>query len=64
MLHSYHRRGIGSALLGMGVHSLIENGCKTIELGVEVKNEKALSLYKKFGFCEVESQTEIVFAIK
>ncbi|MFW9818215.1 MAG: GNAT family N-acetyltransferase [Candidatus Thorarchaeota archaeon] len=64
LLHEYHRRGIGSSLLGHGVHSLIEKGCKQIELGVEAKNEKALNLYKKFGFNQVESRTIIVYTIK
>ncbi|MFX1569974.1 MAG: GNAT family N-acetyltransferase [Promethearchaeota archaeon] len=64
VLQKYHHLGIGSALLDMGIQSLNENGCKTIDLGVEAKNEKALSLYKKFGFHEVESRTEITFAIE
>jgi mycothiol synthase len=64
LLHEYHRRGIGSSLLGHGVHSLIEKGCKQIELGVEAKNEKALNLYKKFSFNQVESRTFIVYTIK
>jgi len=63
VIHSYHHRGIGSSLLSFGVQSLIEKGCKTIELGVEANNEKALSLYKKFGFYEVESRTNIIYAI-
>jgi len=63
VLHNYHRRGIGNSLLGFGIQSLIEKGCKTIELGVEANNEKALSLYKKFGFYEVESRTMIWYTI-
>ncbi len=64
VLHSYHHNGIGSSLLGLGIQSLIEKGCTTIELGVEAKNEKALGLYKKFGFYEVESRTQITYTIK
>lgn len=64
VLHSYHHNGIGSSLLGLGIQSLIEKGCKTIELGVEAKNEKALDLYKKFGFDEVESRTQITYTIE
>ncbi|MFX0020789.1 MAG: GNAT family N-acetyltransferase [Candidatus Hermodarchaeota archaeon] len=64
LLHEYHRRGIGSSLLGHGIHSLIEKGCKRIELGVEAKNEKALNLYKKYGFNQVKSRTFIVYTIK
>jgi mycothiol synthase len=63
VLHSYHHRGIGSSLLGIGVKSLIENGCTIIELAVEAKNEKALNLYKKFGFNEMESLTRIFYTI-
>jgi ribosomal protein S18 acetylase RimI-like enzyme len=64
VLRKYHHRGIGRALLGFGIQSLIEKGCKTIELGVDADNEKALSLYKKFGFHEVESRTNFVYAIE
>jgi len=62
VLHKYHHRGIGSSLLNMGIHSLIEKRCKTIELLVEANNEKALSLYKKFGFYEV--RTVITYSIE
>lgn len=64
VLHENHHRGIGSSLLGHGIQSLIEKGCTTIELGVEANNEKALTLYKKFGFNEVESRTLIFYTIK
>lgn len=64
VLHENHHRGIGSSLLGHGIQSLIEKGCTTIELGVEATNEKALTLYKKFGFNEVESRTQIFYTIK
>ena len=64
VLHSHHHNGIGSSLLGLGIQSLIEKGCTTIELGVEAKNEKALGLYKKFGFYEVESRTQIWYTIE
>lgn len=63
VLHSHHHRGIGSSLLSLGIQSLIERGCKKIELGVEVNNEKALNLYKKFGFNELESRTTIFYEI-
>jgi mycothiol synthase len=64
VLHEYHHRGIGSSLLGHSVHSLIEKGCKLIELGVHAKNEKALGLYKKYGFKQVETRTFITYTIK
>ncbi len=63
VLHEYHHRGIGSALLGHSVNSLIEKGCTQIELGVQAKNEKALGLYKKYGFKQVESRTFITYTI-
>lgn len=63
VLHSYHYRRIGSSLLSFGLQSLIEKGCKIFELGVEGNNEKALALYRKFGFYEVESCTNIIYAI-
>jgi ribosomal protein S18 acetylase RimI-like enzyme len=59
--HSHHKKGIGSYLLGLGIKTLIEKGCRIIELGVEGENAHALALYKRFGFKEVESQTEIDF---
>lgn len=64
VLHSHHNNGIGSSLLGLGIQSLIEKGCTTIELGVEAKNKKALGLYKKFGFYEVDSRTQIYYTIE
>ena len=64
VLHAYHHRGIGSTLLGHGINSLIEKGCSIIELGVEAKNEKALGLYRKYGFNQVESRTFITYMIK
>jgi ribosomal protein S18 acetylase RimI-like enzyme len=63
VLHECHHRGIGRSLLGFGIQSLIKKGCTIIELGVEATNEKALTLYKTFGFNEVESLTEIFYTI-
>ena len=63
VLHKYHHRGIGSSLLGFGIQSLIEKGCKMIELGVETNNENALALYKKYGFYEIKSRTTIFYEI-
>ncbi|UCC18243.1 MAG: GNAT family N-acetyltransferase [Promethearchaeota archaeon] len=63
VLHTHHHKGIGSYLLRLGIQSLIKKGCKIIELGVDADNEKGLNLYRKFGFYEVESRTNIVYAI-
>lgn len=64
VLHENHHRGIGGYLLGHGIQSLIEKGCSVLELTVEANNEKALTLYKKYGFNEVESRTRIFYTIK
>lgn len=63
VLHSYQQRGIGSFLLNLGIKTLLEKGCKRIELGVEANNEKAQNLYKKFGFNELESHTTIIYEL-
>ncbi|MFX1388438.1 MAG: GNAT family N-acetyltransferase [Promethearchaeota archaeon] len=63
VLHSYHHKGVGSYLLGLGIQTLIDKGCKIIELGVESDNAKALSLYEKFGFYEIKSRTAIFYEI-
>ncbi len=64
VLPSYHHRGIGRSLLVSCIKSLIEKGCEKIELGVETNNEKALTLYKKFGFKEEESRTVMIYKTK
>ncbi len=64
VLPSYQHRGIGRCLLASNIQSLIEKGCEKIELGVEANNEKALTLYKKFGFKEDESRTVMIYKTK
>ncbi|MFX1512973.1 MAG: GNAT family N-acetyltransferase, partial [Promethearchaeota archaeon] len=59
----YRQRGIGSTLLGFGIQSLREKGCKAIDLSVMADNEQALALYKKFGFYELKSRTQYIFEI-
>lgn len=58
ILPSYQHRGIGSTLFAFGVDSLRKQGCKEINLAVEAKNERALGLYKKFGFIIQDNLTE------
>jgi len=58
ILPEYQHRGIGSTLFAFSVDSLREKGCKEINLGVETKNEKALNLYKTFGFYTLDNLTE------
>lgn len=60
---SYHHRGIGSALLASGVEFLRDNGCKTINLPVDAKNEKALKMYEKFGFYETKNLKEKTYRL-
>jgi ribosomal protein S18 acetylase RimI-like enzyme len=63
VLPSYQHRKIGSALLATGIEILRQKGCKTIKLGVDTKNEKALGLYKKFGFFVKENLTQRTYQI-
>ncbi|MCK4780098.1 MAG: GNAT family N-acetyltransferase [Candidatus Lokiarchaeota archaeon] len=57
VLPNYRRRGIGSALFATGVEFLRDKGCKTINLLVDAKNEKAARIYEKFGFYWKENST-------
>jgi mycothiol synthase len=50
VLPNYRRRGIGSALFASGAKFLRDRGCKTIDLMVDAKNEKAARIYENFGF--------------
>ncbi|MFW9970738.1 MAG: GNAT family N-acetyltransferase [Candidatus Odinarchaeota archaeon] len=63
ILPSHQHRKIGSALLATGIETLRKKGCKTIKLGVHTTNEKALGLYKKFGFYVKENLTEKIYQI-
>ena len=50
VLPSYRNRGIGKFLLEELNKIAIEKKCNSITLEVNMKNEVALSLYKKLGF--------------
>ncbi|NVM34639.1 MAG: GNAT family N-acetyltransferase [Candidatus Lokiarchaeota archaeon] len=63
VLPSHHHRGIGSALFASRVEFLRYKGCKTINLPVDAKNEKALKLYEKFGFYQKKNLTEITYQL-
>jgi len=63
VLPSYQHRKIGSVLLASGIETLRKKGCKTIKLSVDTKNEKALGLYKKFGFYVKDNLTEKTYQI-
>ncbi len=46
----FRRLGLGGALLSDGMRWILDKGMDTIYLGVFAKNEKALGLYRSFGF--------------
>jgi len=60
---NYQHRKIGSALLATGIEALLEKGCTTINLRVHAENEKAMGLYKKFGFYPKNNLTEKIYQI-
>lgn len=47
---SHWGQGIGSSLIGQLIAFAKENGAKVISLNVRSDNERAKSLYRKFGF--------------
>jgi mycothiol synthase len=57
VLPDYRQRGIGSTLFATGVEFLRNKGCKTIDLMVDAKNEKAARIYEKFGFYWQKNKT-------
>ncbi len=63
VLPSYQHRKIGSVVLASAIEKLIEKGCSTINLTVHAENEKALGLYKKFGFYLKNNLTEKIYQI-
>lgn len=63
VLSRNQHRKIGSALLASGIELLRKKGCKTIKLSVDTENEKALGLYKKFGFYVKNNLTQKTYQI-
>lgn len=63
VLPGNQHRKIGSALLASGIEGLRKKGCKTIKLSVDTENEKALGLYKKFGFYVKKNLTQKTYQI-
>jgi ribosomal protein S18 acetylase RimI-like enzyme len=55
---AYRGQGIGPRLVAEGLRTLREAGAGEIDLGVEAANERALTLYLRFGF-EVVSRTPV-----
>jgi ribosomal protein S18 acetylase RimI-like enzyme len=58
---AYRGRGLGSLLLAEGLRVLAEAGAGDVDLQVEAENDRALGLYRRFGF-EVVARTP-VFAL-
>lgn len=50
LLPDYRRRGLGRWLLQWGIERLRAKGVKTVELGVEAANARAVELYRSVGF--------------
>jgi ribosomal protein S18 acetylase RimI-like enzyme len=44
--------GIGTALMSYALKWAAEQGIEKVNLGVRVSNERAIALYRKFGFVE------------
>jgi ribosomal protein S18 acetylase RimI-like enzyme len=55
----YRGRGLGARLLAEGLRLLAERGARDVELDVESANERALALYRRFGF-EVVSRMPVL----
>lgn len=56
----YHKgEGIGTILLEESINELTENNVNIIRLFVQVENESAIHLYKKFGFVERDIRKDI-----
>jgi|RhiMetdeSRZDD1v2_1073273.scaffolds.fasta_scaffold77883_2 ribosomal-protein-alanine N-acetyltransferase len=47
---AWHRRGIGTRLLGAAARAAIARGCHNLTLEVRVSNQGAQELYRRFGF--------------
>jgi ribosomal protein S18 acetylase RimI-like enzyme len=60
-LPAYRGRGLGPHLVAEGLRELAEAGAGDVDLHVEAANERALGLYRRFGF-EVMARTP-VFAL-
>ncbi len=50
---AYRGRGVGERLVGEGLRVLLIGGPRDVELTVEAENERALALYRRFGFEQV-----------
>lgn len=57
VLPEYRGKGLGQALLSLGVRALAAKGYENIHLAVNVRNERALGIYKQVGFREWRRST-------
>ena len=53
MRKKYWHIGVGSAIMEMLIELAKEASLKNVELGVYADNERAIALYKRFGFEEI-----------
>lgn len=51
--HNYRKKGLGSLMIEKIIDISMDRFVKTINLEVDINNEKAVNLYKKFGFKQV-----------
>ena len=56
----FQGKGLGLYLMEQALAKAIERNKKYVWLGVWEKNEKALSFYKKNGFCEIGTHTFVM----
>ena len=57
-LPAYRGRGLGPRLVAEGLRLLARAGAGDVELQVEADNERALDLYRRFGF-DVVARTPV-----
>jgi ribosomal protein S18 acetylase RimI-like enzyme len=55
---AYRGQGIGARLVGEALRLLRDRGAREVELSVEAGNDRALTLYRRFGF-EVPRRTPV-----
>lgn len=54
----FQNKGYGSSLLEYGINFCDNEKCDNISLEVRVSNEKAINLYKKYGFIIVNTRKD------
>jgi ribosomal protein S18 acetylase RimI-like enzyme len=59
--HSYHRRGLGGALIADAALRVIQSGVKAFAMIVEAKDENAVAFYRRLGFVQFFSRPRSFF---